>query len=76
MTDKQWVKDAEKAFLGKTIVGVRYMTQAECDEMGWRSRPLVLALNDGNLIWPSRDDEGNDAGALFCNDEPGCFPVL
>jgi len=76
MTEKQWVKDAEKAFLGKTIVRVRYMTPAECDKHGWYHRPLVLALHDGTLIYPSRDDEGNDAGAMFSNTETGCFPVL
>jgi hypothetical protein len=78
MTDEQhWIKAAEKSFLGKTIVRLRYMTTEECAEMGWQHRPLVIALHDGTLLYASRDDEGNDAGAMFSNNPPnGCFPVL
>jgi hypothetical protein len=78
MTHEQyWVKAAEQSFLGKTIVHLRYMTPEECEDMGWHHRPLVIALHDGTLLYASRDDEGNDAGAMFSNNPPnGCFPVL
>ena len=76
MTEQEWVNAAEKVLLGKTIVKCRYMTQAEQQDLGWRHRPLVLALHDGNLLYASRDDEGNDAGALFMTEEPGCLPVM
>jgi hypothetical protein len=33
--------------------------------MGWARRPLVIELDDGTLMFASRDDEGNDGGALF-----------
>jgi hypothetical protein len=62
---------------GRKIVDARYMTQKEADQMGWYSRPLVLILDDGNLLYPSADDEGNDGGALFTNDKDNNgFPVL
>ena len=75
--DKFWTTEAKKQLLGKKIVAVRYMTAKEQDELGWMSRAVVVELDDGNLIYPSRDDEGNDAGALFTNNkEQPCLPVL
>jgi hypothetical protein len=55
------------------------MTPAEAREMGWHHRPLVLVMDDGTLLFPSSDDAGNDAGALFGQDPKGgdlTFPVL
>lgn len=75
--DRFWLGVASKQLLGKRIVKVRYMSQEEVDELGWNSRPVVIQLDDGNLVWPSRDDEGNDAGSLFTNDDKQpCLPVL
>lgn len=65
---EEWAADAEKLLLGKKIVAVRYMTDEEVLEIGWNKAPIVLQLDDGNIIFPSMDDEGNDAGALFTND--------
>ena len=75
--EKTWTQVAEKQLLGKKIVKVRYMSQAEADSMGWYKRPVVFQLDDGNLIYPSMDDEGNDGGALFTNSksEP-TLPVI
>ena len=37
----------------------------------------VMQLDDGNLVYPSQDDEGNGAGALFTNDKKNpTLPVL
>jgi hypothetical protein len=55
---------ANMKLAGKKIVGVRYLTNAEADAMGFYNLPLVIILEDGNWIMPMRDDEGNDAGAL------------
>jgi hypothetical protein len=33
--------------------------------MGWYNKCVVIVLDDGTLVYPSKDDEGNDAGALF-----------
>ena len=71
-----WWEKAEKDFVGKKIIKVSYMSSKECEEMGWDSSPICLLLDDGTWIYPSRDDEGNDGGALFAsNDDKDC-PVL
>ena len=45
--------------------------------MGWDYQPCELHLNDGTIITPSADDEGNNAGALFTNiQELPCCPVF
>ena len=61
---KKWA-DKFKGLVGRTIVNVRWMTDEERDVAGWDSTPITLQLDDGTLLWPSMDDEGNDAGALF-----------
>jgi hypothetical protein len=36
-----------------------------------------MILDDGNMIYPSSDDEGNNAGALFtCDPAQPTLPVL
>jgi hypothetical protein len=35
------------------------------ENLGWDKSGIVLMLDDGTYIYPSRDDEGNGAGALF-----------
>ncbi len=67
--ERKWIKDIEKVLLGKKIVSIRYMTKKEMKEMGWYKRPIILQLDDGNIIYPSMDDEGNNGGALFTNDQ-------
>jgi len=45
--------------------------------MGWYHSPVVIVLDNGNAIFPSADDEGNNAGALFTNDDLNpVLPVL
>lgn len=73
-TEQRWTKVASDQLLGRKIVAVRYMSAEECDEMMWERRPLVIQLDDGNIIYPSRDDEGNGPGSLFTNNEEQ--PVL
>lgn len=79
MTDysRHWIEDASKLLVGRTIVGVRYMTDKECTDMDWMQKSIVLILDNGLQIYPSRDDEGNDGGALFTTDEKlDCIPVI
>ena len=72
-----WTDIAKTQLLGKKIVEVRYLSQEEADDLGWEERCVVIHLDDGNMIYPSRDDEGNDAGALFtCNEKNPTLPVL
>lgn len=74
-----WIKYGQQHLLNRKIVAVRYMTEKEQAEVGWSYRPIVLHLDNGSMIYPSMDDEGNDAGALFGQDKKGkelVFPVL
>lgn len=52
---------------GKIIVKVRNLTEEELQVEGWDKDKVVsaLVLNDGTLIYPSIDTEGNGPGELF-----------
>jgi hypothetical protein len=77
MTEIAWTKIARDQLLGRKIVLVRYMTKEEADQLKWDSRPIILQLDDGNIIYPSQDDEGNGPGSLFTNNETNpVIPVL
>lgn len=69
---------ARKHLLGAKIINVRYMTAGEAAEFGWDNCPVVFELDSGAFYWPSRDDEGNDAGALHGSyaGSPITLPVL
>lgn len=60
----QWIAKL-KPLLGRTIVAVRYLDADEVNRLGIAHQPVCLQLDDGALLWPMADDEGNDAGALF-----------
>lgn len=60
----RWAKELSK-LEGRTIARVRYTTEAEESSLGWDASAVVLELDDGTLLFPSQDDEGNDAGAMF-----------
>ena len=44
------------------------------NNLGWYSRCVVMILDNGTVVYPSQDDEGNGAGSLFTNDYKN--PVL
>ncbi len=62
-------------FIGKRITAVRSMTPEEAAWLFWpiNDLPLVFVLEDGNVLLPSSDTEGNgprtfmaiQAGQLF-----------
>lgn len=64
-TMKRWVKSASDALLGRKIVAVRYLNDEELTMLDWDRASIVLVLDNGTSIWPSSDDEGNHAGAMF-----------
>ena len=75
--DKHWTDIAKDQLLNRKIVDVRYLSQEEADDLDWTERPVVIHLDDGNLIYASADDEGNGAGALFTNNQANpVLPVL
>jgi hypothetical protein len=61
----EWIGRAEKALVGRKITGVRWLSTKEIEALGWHHSAVVLQLDDGTILWPSRDDEGDGAGALF-----------
>ena len=66
--EAKWIMSVQKALKGATIVGVRLMERAEMEMLGWYSRAVVLICEkDGKqfAVYPSADDEGNNAGAMF-----------
>lgn len=73
-----------KPLEGRTIVAVRYMDDSDKDAAGWDRSAVMLILDDDTIIWPSQDDEGNGAGALFIQSSgelksrgvPECAPVI
>lgn len=72
-----WIKKAESVLLNRKIVNVRYMDDEEMEEVGFSfHRPLVLQLDDGTLIYSSRDDEGNDGGAIHYSKEADIGYIL
>lgn len=82
---KRWVKYARKHLKGRTIADVRYMDSKEASALDWSCRAVVIQLDNGTLLYPSSDDEGNDAGAMWGNTQPTedgaeaanlTFPVL
>ena len=76
---EKWTKYAKEHLEGKKITAVRYLSDEEKNSLGWFRSSLVIQLDDGSLLFPSADDEGNDAGALFGQDKDGkelLFPVI
>lgn len=55
---------ARERILKRKIVEVRYMTDEECNRLLWNHTGVVLVLDNGTTVYPARDAEGNDAGAL------------
>ena len=60
-------KQFEHSLIGRKVVQVRDMTQAELDNQGWGgdSNPQAIVFDDGSIVFASCDSEGNDAGCLF-----------
>lgn len=76
-TNKFWTDVAKKQLLNRKIVDVRYLLPEEMESLGWYESCVVMVLDDGNMIYPSQDDEGNGAGALFtCNPDQPTLPVI
>ena len=64
-TKARWTADAAAQLVGHRIKTVKYLSEEECAQMGWTRSALTIELDNGHSFWPSADNEGNDAGALF-----------
>jgi hypothetical protein len=56
--------EARRLLLGRRITEVRYLTNEECQRLMWSFSVVALVLDDGTTVYPARDAEGNDGGAL------------
>jgi hypothetical protein len=75
--EQHWEKAAQDLLVGRTIVAARYLDKKEATRLGWHTRSVIFELDDGTLLWPSMDDEGNGAGAMFTTDRnQPTLPVL
>lgn len=60
--------------VGRRIVAMRLMTTAEFAEIGWDwpgATAIVLVLDDGSIMFPSVDPEGNGPGMIFFQTKAG-----
>jgi len=75
---KYWQDLVNKHLVGKYITKVQWLNPKDTKKLlGWDYQPCEIHLNDGTIITPSADDEGNNAGALFTNiQELPCCPVF
>jgi hypothetical protein len=64
---------SESDLVGRKIVEVRTMTKKELEREGWEGNfpTIALVLDDGQVLYPSMDTEGNAPGALFGSDKMG-----
>lgn len=67
--------------VGLKVKEVRWMTTEEKEEEYWsdHNEVPVLVFEDGSIIYPSCDPEGNEGGALFgkCgNDAVYVMPIM
>ena len=57
---------------GTKITKIRNMTEQELSNEGWNDEGdyiVALELDNGTVIYPSRDYEGNGAGVFFGYDK-------
>ena len=72
-----WGTLASEKLNGRTIVECRYLTDEEARDLYWDRKCLAIILDDGSYLFPSADDEGNDAGALFTSwEDLPTIPVI
>jgi len=72
--NKYWTEYASEHLLGRKITRVEYLSDEEANDSMWYSKPVVFQLDNGDWVYPMRDDEGNDGGALVVGDKT--LPVL
>ncbi len=70
----------EVAIEGQRILRIRRMTDDEMRNEGWEheigDNPVVIVLENGVRMFPSRDPEGNGPGMIFGReDEESCFTL-
>lgn len=75
-TTKHWTDVATKLLKNRTIVSVRYVTDEEITDSYFYKRGLQIILDNGTILYPMQDDEGNDFGAVHYQLKDGSNLVL
>jgi hypothetical protein len=73
MTPEKYIDDTYGDLVGRVITAVRPMTDGERDVYYWGaagSHTPVFVLDNGWLLVPSQDAEGNGPGHVFVEDTP------
>jgi len=61
-----------ESLVGLKLINIRLMTDSEINAEGWDdSKVLALEFEDGTILYPSQDEEGNGAGNLIGADNDG-----
>jgi hypothetical protein len=56
----QWQKKLKKHLVGRTIVKVEWLSPKRTEKLlGWTNQPCEIYLDNGTILTPSADDEGN-----------------
>jgi hypothetical protein len=74
--DKYWVDIARKVLKGRTIKAVNYISEKDADDNLLSNRGLMIMLDNGTMLYPMCDDEGNDFGAIHYTTKEGNSDVL
>lgn len=66
---ERYAREARGLLLGKTVTTIRPLTAQERADLYWDDysswSAIAIVFDDGTVVIPSRDDEGNGAGVLF-----------
>ena len=78
MEDSKWEKLVSKHLVGRKIVQLKWLSAKESERlMGWSQQPCEIYLDNGTILTPSSDDEGNESGAILTNiKELSCIPTF
>lgn len=75
-TEEMWTKlygaalrRFNRELSGKTIKEVRWFCEKETEYRMWHNRPIVIEFEDGSILVPFSDEEGNDGGAMWYADD-------
>lgn len=65
-------------FIGKKVIDIRPMNIQELENEGWDNgyeQAFALVFEDGTVLYPSRDYEGNGAGVFFGYNNTASFAI-
>jgi hypothetical protein len=74
---QEWEDKINAQLKGKTIAHVQYLTDEEISDLSWSKRGFVIVFTDGSYIYPTSDDEANNAGSMRTSfEELPIIPVI